>query len=160
METKAIDGLNTPGTGVLSTNEANFGDNPFLSLLVAEMKTQTPLDPVDSASFTEQMASYSSIEQQQELNENMLQLLDFQGLLARLQGLSEGSSLLGKNVEYVSDDGVEMEGKVDSVFVTEEGDVRLRVGDQEVDMRRVTAIHEQASDSADTSTESDEEQQS
>lgn len=142
MTDLTVNGLNTPGNGVLSTNNASFGDNPFLSLLVAEMRTQTPLDPVDNASFMEQMSSYSSMQQQQELNENMLQLLDYQGVLARLQGLSEGSALLGKEVTFLDAEGREATGEVDSLFVSEEGSVKLRIGDSEVDMRRVTGIRE------------------
>lgn len=139
MQTTTINGLGA-GTGVLSTSSANYGDNPFLSLLVAEMRTQTPLEPVDNASFMQQMSSFSNMEQQQELNANMLKLLDYQGVLARLQGLSEGSALLGKSVDFVGDDGNDSGGVVDSVFVTDDGDVKLRVGSQEIDMRRVTAI--------------------
>ncbi|MCA8941460.1 MAG: hypothetical protein KDB80_02775 [Planctomycetes bacterium] len=139
MDTSSINGINA-GTGVLSTKSANYGDNPFLSLLVAEMRTQTPLEPVDNASFMQQMSSFSNMEQQQELNDNMLKLLDYQGVLARLQGLSEGSALLGKSVDFVADDGNDRSGVVDSVFVTEEGDVKLRIGSEELDMRRVTAI--------------------
>lgn len=140
MQTSTINGLNAPGTGVLSTNSANYGDNPFLSLLVAEMRTQTPLEPVDNASFMQQMSSFSNMEQQQELNDNLLKLLDYQGVLARLQGLSEGSALLGKSVDFLGEEGDDLSGVVDSVFVTEQGDVKLRIGEQEVDMRRVTAI--------------------
>ncbi len=138
--TNSINGLNTPGTSVLSSTGGSFGDNPFLSLLVAEMRTQTPFEPVDNASFMQQMASFSTMEEQKELNGNMLKLLDYQGVLARLQGLSEGSSLLGKEVTYTGDDGVEQTGVVDSVFVSDEGELRLTIGDTEFSMRDVSAI--------------------
>lgn len=142
MTNLSINGLNGAGSSVLTTEGGSFGDNPFLSLLVAEMRTQTPLDPVDNASFMQQMSSFSSMQQQQELNENMLQLLDYQGLLARLQGLSEGSALLGKDVTYVGEGGEEIDGHVESIFVAEDGSVKLRIGESEVDLRQVTAIRE------------------
>ena len=139
METTPINGLNTPGNSVLSTQGGSFGDNPFLSLLVAEMRTQTPLDPVDNSSFMEQMANFSSMEEQRQLNDNLLKLLDFQGLLARLQGLSESSALLGKKVSYTHE-GQDMEGVVDSVFVNDQGEVQLQVGDQQISPRQITSI--------------------
>lgn len=143
MDPINISGLNTPGNSVLSSQSASFGDNPFLSLLITEMKTQTPMDPVDNASFMQQMATFSSMQEQRELNENLLKLLDFQGLLARLQGLSESSALLGKQVSF-NKDGREQEGIVESVFVSENGDVMLQVGDQQISPREVMSISQPA----------------
>ena len=84
---------NTPT--VLSQQGGGFGENPFLALLTTQLRNQTPLEPVDNESFMNQMASYSSMEQQQDLNTNMLALLDYQGLLARMQGK-------GIDIVYVS----------------------------------------------------------
>lgn len=144
MNTTSINSLgSTAGSnGVLSTSQASFGDNPFLQLLITQLRTQTPLEPIDNASFTEQLASYSSMEQQQELNDNLLSLLDFQGVLARLQGLGEGSALLGKEIDWVGPGAQELSGRVESVFIAEDGSVRLRVGTDEVDLRSVTSIRE------------------
>ena len=66
-------------------------------------------------------------------------------MLARLQGLGEGSALLGKEVDWDAPTGELKTGRVDSVFVGEDGTVRLRVGDDEVDLRSVTAIREPGS---------------
>ncbi|MEO6594070.1 MAG: flagellar hook capping FlgD N-terminal domain-containing protein [Planctomycetota bacterium] len=132
------------GTAVLSTKAATAGDNPFLKLLTEQLKNQTPLEPVDNASFMNQMASYTTMQEQRNLNTNMLKLLDFQGVLARMQGLGQGSALLGKEVTYAGDDHKEATGTVQSVFVNESGDVRLRLtGDKEIGMREVIGIAEQ-----------------
>ena len=130
------------GVGIFSTRNAQYGDNPFLSLLVTQLRSQTPLDPVDNESFMQQMATYSSMEEQKQLNDNMLKLLDYQGVLARLQGLSEGSNLLGKVVTFTGADGKPEKGKVESVYVNEQGDVLLKLGDKEISMRKVTGIEE------------------
>jgi flagellar basal-body rod modification protein FlgD len=133
------------GTEVLSTNSAKFSDNPFLKLLTAQLRNQTPLEPVDNQSFMTQMASYTSMQEQRDLNTNMLKLLDYQGVLARVQGLGQGSALLGKEVTYAGDDGKEATGKVTSVFVAETGNIRLRLeGDKEIDLREVIGISEPA----------------
>ena len=130
-----------PLSTVVTRTGGSFGDNPFLRLLTEQLRNQTPLEPVDNESFMNQMASYSSMQQQQDLNTNMLALLDYQGLLARMQGLSQGSALLGKEVAYTKEGGGDAVGVVDSVYVTEEGNVMLKLhGGDEVALRDVHSI--------------------
>ena len=57
------------------------------------------------------------MQQQQELNTNMLALLDYQGVLARIQGLGEGSALLGKEIEWVGANGAQ-EKLIPAVLIT------------------------------------------
>ncbi|MEO0481378.1 MAG: flagellar hook capping FlgD N-terminal domain-containing protein [Planctomycetota bacterium] len=143
--------MNSPAASntVVGTGQAEFGENQFLDLLVAELRTQTPLDPVDNDAFTQQLATFSNLREQQQINENLLQLLDFQGALARIQGLGEGSALLGKEIEFAETDGSIGRGIVDSVSVGEDGTVRLRVGEGSVDLTRVVGIS-QPEDVSDT----------
>ena len=140
--TSTINSLqNTGGTQVLSTQKASYGDNPFLTLLTAQLKNQTPLEPVDNESFVNQMASYTTMNEQRDLNSNLLKLLDYQGVLARMNGISEGSALLGKDVTYTDDQGLEQTAKVDSVYINDNGDVHLKLeGGGDIDMRSVHGI--------------------
>ncbi len=141
METGGITNTTGNQANVFSTKEAQFGDNPFLQLLVAEMRSQTPLDPVDNASFMNQMAQFSSMEQQKELNENMLALLQFQGALARLNGLSQGSAMIGKEVEYVIDEkGTKRKGTVEGVSVDENGGVNVTIGGKSYSLGAIISI--------------------
>lgn len=138
--TSGINGTVSQNT-VLSNRGGSFGDNPFLLLLTEQLKNQTPLEPVDNESFMNQMASYSSMQQQQDLNKNMLALLDYQGLLARMQGLSQGSALLGKEVSYTDAQGSDTKGVVESVYVAEDGEVKLKLEDgAEVSLRDIHSI--------------------
>ncbi|MFK7738700.1 MAG: flagellar hook capping FlgD N-terminal domain-containing protein [Planctomycetota bacterium] len=148
-----IDRINsTGGNAVLGADAASYGDNQFLQLLTQQLRNQTPFEPVDSESFNTQLASYSNMEEQRELNSNMLKLLDYQGLLARSQGLSQGSTLLGKTVEYVQEDGTAGAAQVASVFVAETGDVRLRLQNgEEIDLRSVLGITQEAGGSGSSS---------
>lgn len=133
------------GNSVLGTSQATYGANPFLQLLTAQLQNQTPLEPVDNESFMNQMASYTSMQEQRDLNSNMLKLLDYQGVLARVQGLGQGSALLGREVSYAGEGGVEASGKVESVYVADTGSVRLRLADgKDIDMREVLGISEPA----------------
>ena len=47
----------------------------FMNLLVAQMKYQDPLDPMDTAEFTNQLVQYSSVEQAIQTNEKLDSLL-------------------------------------------------------------------------------------
>uniref|UniRef100_UPI00334062EB flagellar hook capping FlgD N-terminal domain-containing protein n=1 Tax=Gemmatimonas sp. TaxID=1962908 RepID=UPI00334062EB len=60
----------TNGTSVLSTSQASYGDNPFLKLLTEQLKNQTPIEPVDNESFMNQMASFTTMQEQRDLNGN------------------------------------------------------------------------------------------
>ncbi len=46
----------------------------FLQLLVTQMQNQSPLDPMDSSKFTEQLVQYSSVEQQIKANQSLTDL--------------------------------------------------------------------------------------
>ncbi len=137
-----LSNINAPANqSVLSSGGGKFADNPFLEILVTQMQNQSPLNPVDDGSFMEQMASFNSMEEQKQLNDNLLELLNFQGLLAKLQGLSEGSALLGKQITYDLN-GIESTGLAESVFVNEEGELRIVVDGEEISVNQVTGVAE------------------
>jgi flagellar basal-body rod modification protein FlgD len=141
--------IGAPGSGssVVSAGGGQFSENEFLRVLVTQMQNQTPLDPVDNGQFLDQMASFSSMQEQRELNQNMLELLNFQGLLARLQGLSEGSTLLGKEITYALPTGEEKSGIAESVFVNNEGEVRVVVSGEEISSQQIVGVSQPSSTS-------------
>ena len=52
--------LNSTGSGAVTENDADSADR-FLKLLVAQMKNQDPLNPMDNAQVTSQMAQISTV---------------------------------------------------------------------------------------------------
>lgn len=132
---------NRGGTDLLGTGNVKFSDNMFLKLLVAEMRTQSPLSPVDNQSFMEQMAQFSSMEQTKQMNDGILQLLSYQGILARMQGLQQGAALLGKTVLYKTEDGKEGSGVVKGVRV-DDGKTLLDLEDRTIQLSWVTGLKE------------------
>ena len=48
----------------------------FITLLVAQLKNQDPLDPQDSTQFLAQLAQFNSLEQLMSINQRLGQLLD------------------------------------------------------------------------------------
>lgn len=54
-------------TGATKRND-KLGQTEFLSLLVAQLQNQDPLNPMDSADFSAQLAQFSSLEQLTQIN--------------------------------------------------------------------------------------------
>ncbi|MBK8323324.1 MAG: flagellar hook assembly protein FlgD [Betaproteobacteria bacterium] len=66
-----------------STNQVAATENRFLALLVAQMKNQDPLNPLDNAQVTSQMAQLSTVQGVNQMNSQLTQLLsEFQNLQA------------------------------------------------------------------------------
>ena len=107
-----------------STSDAKATSERFLKLLVAQMKNQDPLSPMDNAQVTSQMAQINTVSGIEKLN------LTVQGLssqFAQLQAV-QGVSLVGHDVVVpgntlqVADDataqaGYELAGPADQVKV-------------------------------------------
>jgi flagellar basal-body rod modification protein FlgD len=141
METGSINGANNQGANIFAAGKTKFSDNPFLQLLVTQLRSQSPLDPVKNNDMVMQMSQLSSMEQQRELNDNLLNLLQFQGALARLSGLTQGTAMLGKEVQYIADEnGTKKSGKVESVSVGESGEIKLLIGGKEIPLSAVTSV--------------------
>lgn len=61
----------TASTTAAQSKDDAMGKTDFLKLLVAQLKSQDPLNPQDPTQFTAQLAQYSSLEQLMNVNENL-----------------------------------------------------------------------------------------
>jgi len=74
----ALNGYVQSGTSSASQTAANklsADMNTFLTLLTTQLKYQDPLDPMDTAEFTNQLVQYSSVEQAIQTNSKLESLL-------------------------------------------------------------------------------------
>lgn len=113
----------------------NLDKNAFFELLTTQFKYQDPLNPMDNTQFISQMAQFSSLEQMENMNANMTQFL-------RIQGLSEGASLIGKTVETIDPEtGETIKGEVVKVTF-EDGNMYAYFDENtKVDVDGITAIY-------------------
>jgi flagellar basal-body rod modification protein FlgD len=88
-------------------NEAEKLQNQFLQILLTQLQTQTPTDPVDTAEFTSQLTQYSQLEQQLSMNTKL------DSLLAAVSASAISPfSFLGQNVTVESNTTVAQDGKI------------------------------------------------
>jgi flagellar basal-body rod modification protein FlgD len=85
------------GQTALTALSSNFGD--FLNMLMTQLKNQDPSSPLDSNQFTQELVSFSGVEQQINTNNSLTQLIQ----LTQAGELMQGSSLMGKQVMVQSD---------------------------------------------------------
>ena len=100
----ATSGMNNTSAQA-SVGSLNADFDQFLRLLTTQLQNQDPLSPMDPNQMTEQLVSFSQVEQQIKTNDQLESLLAFQTLNLTAVGLS----FIGKNVE-ITDDEFHMNG--------------------------------------------------
>lgn len=81
----------TPTGKALKSLSGNY--ETFLKLLTAQLQNQDPLEPLDATKFTEQLVSYSQVEQQIATNTGLNTLIS----VARASAGANAVSFLGRN---------------------------------------------------------------
>ena len=86
--------LNSGKSSVKATDTAKEASDRFLKLLVTQLKNQDPLNPVDNAQMTSQMAQISTVSGIEKLNVTVTGL---NTQFVQMQ-MMQGASLVGKDV--------------------------------------------------------------
>lgn len=114
-----------PGTsgGATTTASAQEMSDRFLKLLVTQLKNQDPMNPMENAELTSQLAQMSTVEGITKLNDSM----DSLSGMFRSSQVIQGAALVGRQVLAEGDvltlgaagavGGVELAGKADSVRI-------------------------------------------
>src|SRR5512133_3779921 len=90
-------------TGNTTSTQSNqtLGKDDFLKLLVTQLQSQDPLNPMDDKEFIAQMAQFTSLEQMQNMNTSVQ--------------ITQATSYIGKQVTWDNDQGVQQTGVVTAV---------------------------------------------
>jgi flagellar basal-body rod modification protein FlgD len=116
--------------------EDETGMNQFLTMLVAQLKNQDPLNPMDGTDFTAQLAQFSSLEQQFNMNDNLAEIQ------AALSAQEKGNVIdyIGKTVRTKDNTIVAKDGQADSGIytLTDRADVTVHIyDDQGLEIRKI-----------------------
>jgi flagellar basal-body rod modification protein FlgD len=78
-----------------ASTKINADFDMFLKLLTTQMQNQDPLDPMDTAQYTQQLVQYSQVEQSIEQTKTLKEMLSAFGT----QNLMQASAMIGAQVE-------------------------------------------------------------
>jgi flagellar basal-body rod modification protein FlgD len=92
----ATSGASSSGSSSALSFTSNF--NTFLTLLTTQLQNQDPLSPMDTNTFTQQLVSFSEVEQQIDTNNNLQNLIQLQTTNESISALP----LVGQQIEYNS----------------------------------------------------------
>ena len=124
----------------LAQGSKELDRDAFMQLLVTQMQNQDPLEPQGNEEFIAQLASFSSLEQMENMNANLTSLALLQQSNALLSQLSESSNLIGKEVTWNdSETGASGQGVVESVRL-QDGLTFLSIDGQDVPLFTVTEV--------------------
>ncbi len=93
------------GVGMTAMQKMGLGKDDFLKLLSTQMKYQNPLEPLENQEFIAQLATFSSLEQMMNLNENFTTFMNINSKAGVL-------SVLGKEVSVKISDTSTITGTV------------------------------------------------
>ncbi len=145
-----IPGISASDPQSLSGTQApdKLGKDSFMELLVTQLKNQNPLEPAKNEEMLAQLAQFSSLEEMQDLNDNIVGLAVLQQSNALMDQLTNSSALIGKSVKYV--DGVttsEHWGTVTSIKI-KDGIAVLQIDGKDVPLTSVTEVGDPPVESA------------
>lgn len=111
---------------------SQLGKQQFLQLLVAQLKNQDPLKPMDDTQFITQLAQFSTLETLQQIQSTLETSLG-------AQLLDHAMSLLGHTVTATGPDGGSTTGTVKGVRL-QGGDVLLDLGSTTIHLSDVQEV--------------------
>ena len=124
LTTSQIEAYNKSGTTTAKSADPKAEQDKFMTMLVAQLNNQDPLNPMDNAQMTTQMAQINTVSGIQELNKTMTNMATQFGSLQALQGVSliGRTALVEGNTPVVEEEvaygGFDLASKADSVQVT------------------------------------------
>ncbi len=86
-------------TNATAQGSTVLGKDDFMKLLIAQLKNQDPLNPMDGTEFASQLAQFSSLEQLSNLNQNVMDSIQANYYLTQSINNTLTATLIGKGVK-------------------------------------------------------------
>jgi len=143
VDNKVVTSASTTSTSSISKE---LDKNDFLRILAAELQNQDPTDPLDNKDFIAQLASFSTLEQMQNmsasfdsLGENLQIYMENMASVNQAMLVTQSAMLIGKHA-VAEVDGNEINGIVDSIFI-EDSIPYAMIGEKTVPVSSITRIY-------------------
>jgi flagellar basal-body rod modification protein FlgD len=134
---KVGDNTYTPGTSgstssTKSSTSSKDTSDQFMSLLLAQMTNQNPLEPMNDTEMVNQMVSMNSLTELQKISKAITSLTQTNQFVS-------ASALMDKTVTYLNDDNEPVSGVVKGVFL-DDTEVFLKVGETAVPLSGIVKV--------------------
>ncbi|MBR2207953.1 MAG: flagellar hook assembly protein FlgD [Synergistaceae bacterium] len=120
-------------SAVTTATNNELGKDAFLKLLIAELSNQDPTNPVEDREFISQMATFSTLEEMQNMNSTLTTMADANKFSA--------VSYIGKAVAFTNDEGKQVPALVNAIWF-ENGKTILDTSEGDVPLEKVEGISE------------------
>jgi flagellar basal-body rod modification protein FlgD len=123
-------------TSIPTDRTQQLGKQDFLKLLMAQLRNQDPMKPMDDTQMIAQMAQFSALEATQQLQQTIQQSNN-------VQTVFQAGALIGKYIQANQADGTSTTGAVTGVsFSSTNGVVSptLQVGGKDVDYSTIIKV--------------------
>lgn len=136
MPTSGVSGTNGSSSPTVVDKDqigvAGLTSDSFLKLLIAQLQNQDPTEPVGNEEILSQLSQMRSLQSNVELGATLK-------AFAAGQQITTGSSFLGKTITGTNQDGDEVTGVADRVFI-ENNETMLGLGNDKVKVSSVTEV--------------------
>jgi len=129
----------TAKNNTTETVKNTLGKDDFLKLLIAQLRYQDPLSPLQDSDFIAQLAQFSSLEQQTNIATAIESLKEHMVILNSQSLLVQGAAMIGKEVVAKGPDGKEIVGIISAVKWLD-GELTLMIGDTKLAMEDILEI--------------------
>jgi flagellar basal-body rod modification protein FlgD len=126
---------NTNKSGAITTEQTGTA---FMSLLLAQMKNQNPMEPMDDSQMISQMAQLNSLDELKKISESLSSMTQTNAFISAL-------NLINKNVTYTDADGEEQTSKVSGVSM-KGSDVYLKIGSEYIQLTTQISVTAEATE--------------
>ena len=122
--------------------ETSMGRDDFLKLFVAQLENQNPLDPLDNAEFTAQLAQFSSLEQLLDINKNLENSQEMQSAI----NSSQSVAYLDREIMAVGDTAILIDGSAEINYSLNDDATEVIIGfyDYQDNLVKSISLGEQA----------------
>ena len=131
----ALTGVAASAATAVASTSRNISDmtgQDFLKLLISQLSSQDPFEPMKNKEILEQLSAIRSLEANMNLSENI------KGLLSH-QELASATLLIGRSVRGLDTQGQLVAGKVERIIL-DAGGIRVQVGDHEMLLGNITSV--------------------
>jgi len=127
-------GATQQGTGAPENPNGELGKNAFLQLMVAQLKSQNPLEPSNGTEYISELAQFSQLEQTTNIAQSTASS-------ASSQQVAQAVQLIGQTVSYKNPvTGEAGQGKVQNVEITSSGATLTIEGTSGIEPASVTEV--------------------